>query len=49
MTKQEKHIILNQIESLQKRKAELVDDLVSRCEEINYQIKYLRKQIKEQK
>ena len=31
-----------QIRKLQERKAELIDEFIGRCEEINYQIKAIR-------
>lgn len=34
------------IEKLKNRKLELIDDFISRCEELNYQIKLLKEELK---
>lgn len=43
MTKSEKALINRQIEQLRKRRDSLVDEFIGRCDEINVQIKALKK------
>lgn len=47
MTKQERYLLERQIKMLEERKQFLIDDLVARCEEINTQIRFIRKCIKD--
>ena len=44
---QEKYFIKRQIERLEQRKESLVDEFIGACEEINKEIKYYKKQLKE--
>ena len=48
MTK-EKYFIKRQIERLEQRKENLIYEFIGACEEINNEIKYYKKQLKEQK
>ena len=46
---EEKYFIKMQLERLKQRKESLIDEFIGACEEINKEIKYYKRQLKEQK